>query len=444
MRGPFDDADFRRLFAGRLVTNVGDSFYFIAAMWLVYDLTGDPFYSGLAGFLTLAPTAFQFLAGPLVDRWSIRRVLSLTQTIQAVVVLAVPVAAYYDCLSVGLVLLVMPLLSSLNQLVYPAQSAALPRLLDEEDLVAANSAFSTAYQGIEMVANAAGGIVVALVGGAALFALDSVTFLVAASLFVTVTVPPATRDDADDGDSTSPKRPAADVSTDGGGETDMPDRPDPSDGYTDRLREGFAVMRGSFLTWLVAGAAVVNFATGMSLAAMPAYAESLRAAGLPAVLGDAGAYGILMGAFAAGNLLGAVGAGTVSDWPLGRLMIVGFMTGGLCWIAAVAVNWLPVTAALLALALVPVAAFNVQMAAAVQSAVPERLVGRVSSVLGSASAAAIPVGSLAGGWIAGRLTPQSAMWGTGVGLVLLTVYTLAVPALRALPVVERVELEGSA
>jgi hypothetical protein len=68
MQGPFGHRGFRRLFAGRVVTNVGDSLYFVAAMWLVYRLTGDPVYSGIAGFLTLAPAALQFLVGPLVDR----------------------------------------------------------------------------------------------------------------------------------------------------------------------------------------------------------------------------------------------------------------------------------------------------------------------------------------------------------------------------------------
>lgn len=444
MTGPFGDARFRRLFAGRVVTNVGDSFYFVAAMWLVYDLTGDPFYSGVAGFLTLGPSALQFLAGPLVDRWSIRRVLTGTQVVQAVVVLVVPLAAHFDALSVWVVLAVMPSLSLLNQLVYPAQSAALPRLLEEDDLVAANSAFAAAYQGIDMVANAAGGILVALVGGVALFALDSVTFLAAALLFVTVAVPPAaSATDGPDAEST-PAVPAdttdesgTEIATDGGldGEPGV---------YLQRLREGLGYLRGTFLVWLVVGAAVTNFAAGMSLAAMPAYADGLRAAGLPPVLGDAGTYGVLMGAFAAGNLVGAVGASAVADRPLGRLMVGGFTVAGVCWAAAIAADWLPVTAALVVLALAPVGAFNVQLSAAVQSAVPDRLVGRVSSTLGSATAVAIPFGSLAGGWVAGTLSPRTAMWATGVSFLLLVGYTLAVPSLRSLPVVDRVELERSA
>lgn len=65
--------NFLLLFLGRIFTNIGDSLYYVAAMWLVYKLSGNPFYSGLAGFLTLLPSALQFLTGPFVDRWPIKK-----------------------------------------------------------------------------------------------------------------------------------------------------------------------------------------------------------------------------------------------------------------------------------------------------------------------------------------------------------------------------------
>lgn len=444
MQGPFRNGAFRRLFAGRLVTNLGDSFYFVAAMWMVYELTGNPVFSGVAGFLTLAPSALQFLAGPLVDRWTIRKTLTGTQLVQAVVVSLVPVAAYFDLLSVWVILLVMPLLATLNQLVYPAQSAALPRLLDDEDLVAANSAFSMAYQGVDMVANAVGGLIIGVVGGVALFALDAVTFTVAALLFVTVSVPPAARSSA--ASSTAVAQGGDPEAVADGGQDATPSAESaasrsPVTAYLDQLREGAGVIRGSFLVWLIAGAAVVNLAMGMALAAMPAYATALGGAALPDLLAGAGAYGVLMAAFAGGNLLGALGANVVDDRPLGWLMIAGFTWGGVVWTAAITVEWLPATAVLLTLAFVPTGAVNVQLAAAVQSAVPDQLVGRVSSLLGSATAAAVPIGSLAGGIVAGTAGPTGAMLVTGVAFVALAVYTLVLSSLRSLPPVANIELQ---
>ena len=62
------NSHFTKLFLGRIVSNIGDSMYAIAAMWLVYELSNSAFYTGLAGFLTRIPNVFQFLAGPLIDR----------------------------------------------------------------------------------------------------------------------------------------------------------------------------------------------------------------------------------------------------------------------------------------------------------------------------------------------------------------------------------------
>lgn len=448
--GPFHNSAFRRLLAGRVVTNVGDSLYYIGAMWLVFELTGDPVYTGIAGFLTLAPSAFQFLAGPVVDSVSIRRLLAGTQLVQGVVILTIPIAQMFDALSVWLILLVMPVLSALNQLVYPAQTAALPRLLDDEELVAANSAFSIAYQGVEMVANGISGLLIGVIGAVSLFLLDAATFAVAALLFVTITIPDATDAGSPDGG-----KPA--VATDGGTDEsvvdepsgsddagaatdDMDDAPDDEESYREKLTVGFEYVRSTVLLWLIVGATVVNFTAGIVMATLPAYADTIGGAGV-AFLKPAAAYGVLMASFAAGNFVGAIGASVVEERSLGKMMIAGYAVSGVCWLAAIAVNWLPLTAGLLLLALFPVGALNVQLATVAQSAPPEEYVGRVSSVFGSATTAAIPFGSLTGGVLASTAGPQIAMAVMGVATVGMAGYVFVLPSLRRLPAVENVQLQ---
>lgn len=450
MRHLLADTDFRRLFTGRLVTNAGDSLYYVAAMWLVWELTHDPVYSGVAGFLTMGPSALQFLFGPLVDRWDIRRILVGTQAVQAVLVLVIPLAAYTGHLSVWLVLAVMPTLALVNQLVYPAQSAVLPRIVEQDDLVDANSAFSLAYQGVEMVFNAVGGIVVAAFGAVTLYAVDSVTFVVAAALFAGVYVPPAadettdsagqpTDDAADassdvvatDGSGDDEPGASAESSADGGGSkattSDAEESTDDAEAPTDylaELREGFTVLRGTFLVLVFVGAAFVNFAAGVMMAALPAFADAV---------GGASAYGALMAAFAAGNLGGAVLASRLDHYGFGHLSIAAFAISGVLLGAAASVSWFPAVLALFGLAFVPIGVSNVLLASVVQAAVPESKLGRVSSLLGSASMFAIPFGTLTGGVVAGVLGPTAAIVALGVAVFLLAGYWLAVPALRTLP-----------
>jgi MFS family permease len=299
----FRNTTFRRLFFGRLVTNAGDSLYYIAAMWLVHDLGGSAFYTGLAGFLTLTPQALQFLAGPFVDRWDLRRLLVGTQVLQGALVLVIPLASMTGWLSVMVVLVVMPVVSMLNQFVYPAQNAALPRIVSNENLVDANSAFSFAYQGTDTAFSSFGGILIALVGAVSLYLIDAVTFAATALIFA------ATRIQAVEEGEEETER-VASVFSD----------------YAGKLHEGVAYVRGTILTLILAGWVVVNFTIGATIAVLPAFAD-LR--------GGAETYGFLLATMTAGLLIGALGASQLKQISLGRLTVIGFAISGLAWFAAV-------------------------------------------------------------------------------------------------------------
>jgi MFS family permease len=424
MRSVLRNPAFRRLFLGRVVTNAGDSLYYVAATWLVYDLTGSSLFTGLATVLVLGPAAFQFLFGPLVDRWPLRRVLVGTQVSQMLLVLVVPLAWALDLLSVWLLLAVMPLLSLLNQPVYPAESAALPRLVARDELVAANSAFSVAYQGVDAAFNALGGLLVALVGAVTLFLVDSVTFAVAALLFLGLRIPAAGTTDGRD-ETVTDETGSSVVATDGSGAGGAD-----GESYLDALRAGFALVRGTVVSRAMAATVVANASIGGVLAALPAYGDAL---------GGEVAYGLAMAAIGGGLLVGALVAGAFDDRPLGRMLIAGSAFSAATWALAIALGWLPVTVTLLAVAFVPVGVTNVLFVSMMQALVPETSLGRVMALVGSVSAGATPVGGLLGGALASVTTPALVMFGGSVGFAFIAAFVLAVPELRRLPRVADVE-----
>ena len=67
-------------------------------------------------------------------------------------------------LSVGLVLVITPILNICNTWVYPVQMSALPRVLEKHQLTQGNSLFSIAYQGIDVACNAISGILIVALG----------------------------------------------------------------------------------------------------------------------------------------------------------------------------------------------------------------------------------------------------------------------------------------
>lgn len=421
MRSLFRNRTFRRLFVGRLITNAGDSAYAVAAMWLAFELGGSSFYTGLAGFLTMLPQTLQFLAGPLVDRWQLRRILVATQVAEGLLVLCVPVAYVMGWLSVWVVLVVMPLLSLINQFVYPAQQAALPRVVEKDDLVEANSAFSFAYQGVDFAFTALGGIVVALVGAIALYVLDSVTFLAATLVFLGVRIPPAETESESE----------SDMETD----TDIAQTDGLSaaiEEYRTQLFDGIRYVRGSVLVWVLAGSLVVNATIGSTLAVLPAYAQAN---------GGSDAYGFLLATVVGGMLVGSLAATPLKRFSLAKLSIGGFVFSGITWLAAVLIGWFPATMALFFLAWIPVGATNVIFAAMIQSVVPEDLMGRVSSVLSSASVGAMPLGSLLGGIGGDALGTTPVMTTAGFGFLCIAFCWLAHPLLRNIAKADELDAE---
>lgn len=447
MRSLLRNTEFRRLFVGRLVTNAGDSLYYIAAMWLVYELGGSAFYTGLAGFLTLAPDALQFLFGPLVDRWDIRRLLVGTQVAQGALVLVIPLAAYTGWLSVTVVLVVMPVLALISQFVYPAQNAALPRIVDDDELVDANSAFSFAYQGVDTAFSSLGGVLVAAFGAVSLFLLDSVTFAVTALIFAVTRIPDAENRERSDADEEQTPEGAAQTDvergeTRGGEEqTDTEETGEPADevdlestfsDYVGRLREGFQYIRGTVLVLTFGASVVVNFIVGATMAVLPVFAGSK---------GGSELYGLLLAAMTGGLLVGALGASQLKRFSLSRLTIVGFGFGGIAWLAAIYAQWLPATVGLFCLAWIPVGVTNVVFMSMIQTYVPEELLGRVTSVSASASSAAMPIGSLVGGAAAEAVGSTVVISVTGVGFLFGALYWLVHPLLRSMPAIEDIDPE---
>jgi MFS family permease len=411
MRSLLDNGTFLRLFAGRLVTNAGDSLAAVATMWLVHDLGGSPALTGIAGALTLAPNTLQFLFGPLADRVPLGRLLVGSQLTQLLVVVAVPVAWALEGLSVWVVMAVGPLTALLNQPVYPAQSAALPRIVDDDELTDANSAFAFALQGSDSVLNAAGGVLVAAVGGVAVFLVDAVTFAIAAFLFARLGLGRVGEDRSPDADGAEAVAAVSDESDD-------------HPGYLADLREGFSFVRGSVLLHMAFVPIVLNFQGGMNLALMPGFADTL---------GGATAYGTLLSVAAVGMLCGSLVAGSLDRLPYGLLAPAALTTSGLAWVAGVYAPGLLPTATLFGLAMLPLGVMNVLTSALIQSAVEASMLGRISALLASSSSLAAPLGAFLGGTVADAVGVVPVLAVSSLAFFVAAIHHLVVPSLRRLP-----------
>ncbi|MBJ8007915.1 MULTISPECIES: MFS transporter [Bacillus cereus group] len=388
--------NFLLLFLGRIFTNIGDSLYYVAAMWLVYELSGNPFYSGLAGFLTLLPSALQFLTGPFVDRWSIKNTLVITQVLQCILILIIPITHYFDLLTVQLLLIIMPIVAFIEQFAYPAQSKALPLLLHKTQLLKGNSLFSFAYQGIDLICTTLSGILVALFGAITLYVIDSFTFAITALLFFSLKMPKQ----AEANTSLSTKQ------------------------YFSELKEGFSIVFRSLMGVFLIGSVVANFSIGMTMAILPSFADSL---------GGVKLYGFFLAAISAGSLIGALFSSWVGKHNVGRVSIISFATSAFFWFLSTLVPFQWLSIFLFGLAWIPIGATNILFATIGQIVIPNQYLGRINSVTRSIGTIAMPLGSLIGGYTANVFSSQLIFALASIGVLFISLVWLLHPKLRALP-----------
>jgi MFS family permease len=173
--------DFRRLFAAELVIFGGDWFVIIPLLTLLPKLTG----SGLWGGLVLAAdTGILALllpfTGAVADRVDRRRIMLTANLAGVLAVLTLflvrsPGTAWLAVAAVGAYAVAKAFYT-------PAAGAALPNLVDAEDLAAANAIAGSAWGTMLVVGASLGGVLAAAVGPYTCFGVTAVCLVVAAAL----------------------------------------------------------------------------------------------------------------------------------------------------------------------------------------------------------------------------------------------------------------------
>ncbi len=409
--------NFTLLLSGRFLANMGDSFYAIAAMWIVYQLGGSTLYTGLALFLTSLPAFAQIVMGPLIDRFPAKRLMIFTQITQSVLLLIIPTLYAYGMLTITIVLVLMPIISLLNQFIYPTQLSLLPKVLPKEQLTRGNSLFAIAYQGSDAAFNSLAGIVIAMVGAVSVFYLNSMTFILTALLFTLLRLPQAQKEQA------IAKEQAVDTASE---QTRRPTLKSVIRQYNSDLREGLDVLKKPVFTRMLLGIIFVNLAGISIYAVLPAFAESW---------GGAQYYGFFMAAAGVGIITGSYAASLLKlhRFKMGLLYCLLIFICGVCWMltGVVPTAWMAI--ALFAIGWIPAGMINVLSQVMIQSVVPPQLIGRVMAAVLGLSAAIAPIGAILGGALGAWAGNGVLIISCGVIVILNSAYWLLNKHTRAMP-----------
>lgn len=172
------DRDFRHLWLAGLISDTGDWMLLAALPILVYQLTGSSLGTSAAFLIELIPAVLIApLAGRLADRADPRFLLVAVSLGQAAALLPLLAGARLPVLY-G----VIAVQAALSAIFDPAKNALLPRLVADDQLVAANS-LTGLNQNLGRLVGAALGGAALMAGGLPVIVIgDAASFLLAAAL----------------------------------------------------------------------------------------------------------------------------------------------------------------------------------------------------------------------------------------------------------------------
>ena len=157
-------------------------------MW-VYQRTGSSLVVAGTVFFEVIPVILVApVAGVVIDRLPRKAVLVVSDVLRAVLVLTLLVTT-----ELWQIYMIIVLLTTVGVFFNPAVNATLPTLLDEKDLLAANSVSWSTGQFVQIVGSALAAGIIGVLGAPAAFAFNAATFLVSALLLLLLPVPAGRR-----------------------------------------------------------------------------------------------------------------------------------------------------------------------------------------------------------------------------------------------------------
>jgi MFS family permease len=172
--------NFLALWAGQVFCQLADKVYLVLMIALINsqfqasDQSISGWVSALMMAFTIPAVLFGSVAGVFVDRWSKKVVLVASNIWRGILVLLIPPLLWltHDWQPVGvlpvgflMILGVTFLVSTLTQFFAPAEQSAIPLIVKEQDLLSANSLYTTTMMASVIVGFAVGEPVLALADG---------------------------------------------------------------------------------------------------------------------------------------------------------------------------------------------------------------------------------------------------------------------------------------
>ncbi len=392
---PDPQSTYRRLFSnrtwvflsgGNTVSGVGDAFFTLAVIWIIYAASHSLLQTALIQVvwhldrLLLGP-----IAGTVADRRNRTHILLAMNLGSAAVAAAVAILLHFAHLTVVIALGAVFVLNAGKTFGGPAAYSVMPDIIPPDLLVTASGLMNTVSNAASMAGSALAGLVIAAVGGAGAVMGDAASFLCAAVGVSLAHLPQRTIEGT------------------------------ASSNLRQDLAEGWRTIRD---TPLLRAMTILGVALNITSGTGPLYVALIR---LHFHQGAAG-----FGVFDAMSTVGVLVSGPVvrrmEQWAgAGRLYALGWFIAGLAIIAITQTSSMVVADGCAVVMGASMTLGSVAMGTVTQLLVPPDVRGRYWGFQSAIAVSAIPISALVAGWVGDRVGADPVIavggaWVCAVGL----------------------------
>ena len=390
---------FLLLFLGNTISLVGFGFNLVGVSWLVLEVTGSELALGkLMAMATVPGVLLALFAGIIIDKVNRKWLLVVLDLFRMVVVGTFVILLVQDRFSMTALFITVLLMGTGSSLFWPTAQAFVQELVSAKDYFQANALLSASYQAGSILGAGIGGVVVHFYGVPTALAFNALTHLISALL---ISAAPFTRQVVHQ-----------DVES-----------------IWQSVSKGFIYFKEKVavlilgLTTILADVAIWG---SLSVLTITISKEVF--------LAGSWGYGLMDGLYGVGALISTIAVGYMTRF-LGRdraLLLCYLVAGVMCLLVPIAISIYLAGIAYFFMGLHNNAA-RICIRTILMEQIPNKIMGRVQTILGVYTRLLVVASALSAGWITENLSVNTGMVFTAIHYLIAlmgTILILAVPTYK--------------
>lgn len=390
---------FLLLFLGNTISLIGFGFNLVGVSWLVLEVTGSELALGkIMAMATVPGVILALFAGIIIDKVNRKWLLVVLDLFRMVVVGTFVILLVQDRFSMNALFITVLLMGTGSSLFWPTAQAFVQELVSAKDYFHANALLSASYQAGSILGAGIGGVVVHFYGVPTALAFNAFTHLISALL---ISAAPFTRQVVHH----------------------------EVESMWQSVSKGFIYFKEKV------GVLILGFTTILAdVAIWGALSVLTITISKEVFLAGSLGYGLMEGFYGVGALISTVAVGYMTRF-LGRgraLLLCYVVAGVMCLLAPIAISIYLAGVAYFFMGLHNNAA-RICIRTIFMEQIPNKIMGRVQTILGVYTRLLVVASALSAGWITENLSVNTGMIFTGIHYLIAllgTITILAVPAYK--------------